>query len=76
MAEPPIQLSEGSMRPASRRACLDFWRSPWRSPMAMRRSGDGYVVCNAGLGLGLGFGGKKRPLTVKSTKVSMKEERR
>ncbi|KAI3795006.1 hypothetical protein L1987_37649 [Smallanthus sonchifolius] len=31
--------SVASMRPAIRRACLDLWRSPWRSPMAIRRSG-------------------------------------
>lgn len=71
------------MRPARRRACLDFSRSPWRSPMATRRRGDGRRVGNSGAtadgdgGSGGGGGGRrKRPLTEKSTKVSTKDDTR
>lgn len=88
MVDPPIHLSEPSIRLASLNACLDFSRSPWRSPIATRRSGGvGYRVrkgaCEGGDSSeespqsgGQGSSGKKRPpLTEKSTKASTKEER-
>jgi len=62
------------MRPARRKACLDFSRSPWRSPTATRRGGEGRRVGRGG-GDG-GGGGRKRPLTEKSTKVSTNDDKR
>lgn len=63
------------MRPAMRRASFDFLRSPWRSPMAMRRCGEGRRVGSGGGGDD-GGGRRKKPLTEKSTNVSMNEEKR
>ncbi|GLT76796.1 hypothetical protein SLA2020_484340 [Shorea laevis] len=42
VADPPIHSPEPSIRSASLSASLDFSRSPWRSPTAIRRpSGPG-----------------------------------
>lgn len=63
------------MTPARRSACFDFSRSPWRSPTAIRRCGEGRRVGSGGGG-DVGGEGRKRPLTEKSTKVSTNEDRR
>jgi len=71
VVDPPDQRSLESMSPARRRACLDLRRSPWRSPIAIRRSGEGKEVWKRG---GDGGSGKNIPATQKSTKVSTNED--
>ncbi|MCI29966.1 hypothetical protein A2U01_0051175, partial [Trifolium medium] len=59
-----------------RRASFVFLRSPWRSPMAIRRCGEGRRVGSGGGGDDGGGGRKIPPLTEKSTNVSTNEDRR
>lgn len=61
--------------PARCSACLVLLKSPWRSPIAIRRGDEGRRVGGLDVIVGSG-GGRKRPLTEKSTKVSTKEDRR
>jgi hypothetical protein len=71
-------VQDGGTRPARRSAERDLGRSPWRSPMATSRDGEGRKVVGV-FGRGgseeeNGKVGKKMPDTAKSTNASAKED--
>jgi hypothetical protein len=77
-AEGESGVQDGGTRPTRRSAERDLGRSPWRSPMATSRDGEGRKVVGV-FGRGGseeedGKVGKKMPDTTKSTNASAKAD--